>query len=107
MSSTSSLLLVLVAVACACADKVPDFVIKGKCPAVDEHSLWEAQKPNHSKFGGTWYQYALTNNPYQLLDQCVRLQYDFNGKGFNAKATGITPEGNLLKRQGDISPMPL
>merc|ERR1711915_911190 len=85
--SSFSLLLVLVAVACAVADKVPDFVIKGKCPVVDEQKLWQSQKPNHSKFGGIWYQYALTNNPYQLLDQCVRLDYEFNGNGFNAKAT--------------------
>merc|ERR1711915_177069 len=100
-------LLLLVAVASVAADKVPDFVIKGKCPVVDEQSLWEQQQPNHSKFGGVWYQQAITNNPYQLLDQCVRLQYDFNGKSFDAKATGITPEGNLLKRFGEIAPMPL
>ncbi|XP_066942558.1 crustacyanin-C1 subunit-like [Macrobrachium rosenbergii] len=105
--SSSSLLLVLVAVACAVADKVPDFVIKGKCPVVDERKLWEEQRPNHSKFGGTWYQYAITNNPYQLLDQCVRLQYDFNGQSFDASATGITADGKLLKRFGDIAPMPL
>ncbi|XP_066941255.1 crustacyanin-C1 subunit-like [Macrobrachium rosenbergii] len=103
----SSLLVALVLVAGAVADKVPDFVTKGKCPAVNEQTLWAAQKPNHSRFGGTWYQYAITSNPYQLLDQCVRLQYDFNGSGFDAKAYGITAEGNTLKRQGQIAPMPL
>merc|ERR1711915_702814 len=103
--NSATLLLVLVAI--VAADKVPDFVIKGKCPVIDEKTLWEQQQPNHSKFGGVWYQQAITNNPYQLLEKCVRLQYDFNGKGFDAKATGITPEGNLLKRFGDIVPMPL
>merc|ERR1712121_220154 len=101
----NSCFIVILAVALATyatADKVPDFVIKGKCPAIDEVTLWQQQKPNHSKFGGLWYQYALTNNPYQLIDRCARNQYTFNGK-----ATGINAEGQMMKRTGDLSPMPL
>ncbi|XP_068223822.1 crustacyanin-C1 subunit-like [Palaemon carinicauda] len=108
MNSFSFLLVLLaLAITSSVADKVPDFVIPGKCPYVDEYRLWEQQKPNLAKFGGVWFQYALTNNPYQLLTQCVRLQYDFNGKGFDASAVGLTQDGSLLKRFGDISPMPL
>ncbi|XP_064084032.1 crustacyanin-C1 subunit-like [Macrobrachium nipponense] len=107
MRSSFSLLLVALALGCTVADKVPDFVVQGKCPYVDEYRLWEHQKPNLAKFGGVWFQYALTKNPYQLLSQCVRLQYDFNGEGFDATATGISYEGSLLKRYGNISPMPL
>ncbi|KAK7067093.1 Crustacyanin-C1 subunit [Halocaridina rubra] len=100
-------LLVVVALASVSADKVPGFVVKGQCPAVDERKLWEEQIPQHSKFGGVWYQYALTENPYQLLEQCVLNDYDFNGKSFDATSTGIDINGNLLKRTGEIAPMPL
>ncbi|XP_068226348.1 crustacyanin-C1 subunit-like [Palaemon carinicauda] len=102
-----SRVLLWVLVAAAAADVVPDFVIKGKCPAVDEHKLWTEQLPNHYKFGGVWYQHALSTNPYQLLKRCVRIQYDFDGKGFDVKAVGLTSEGSQLKRTGKIVPMPL
>ncbi|XP_064084944.1 crustacyanin-C1 subunit-like [Macrobrachium nipponense] len=100
-------ILLLVSLTAVVADVVPDFVIKGKCPAIDEHKLWREQLPNHYKFGGVWYQQAISTNPYQHLKKCVRIQYDFNGKGFDVKGVGITPEGNKLKRVGKIEPMPL
>ncbi|XP_064084054.1 crustacyanin-C1 subunit-like isoform X2 [Macrobrachium nipponense] len=107
MNFGSFLLVVVLAAGLGNADKVPDFVIKGKCPVVDEQSLWNKQLPRLSEFGGVWFQQAITTNPYQLLDKCVRLQYDFDGKGFDATATGLTAEGGLLKRRGKIVPMPL
>ncbi|XP_064084057.1 crustacyanin-C1 subunit-like [Macrobrachium nipponense] len=103
----SKTLLLVVAVAAVVADEVPDFVIKGKCPAVDEQRLWQQQLPNHSRFGGVWYQQAISTNPYQLLKKCVRIHYDYNGKGFDVKTVGITPEGSQLKRKGVLTPMPL
>ena len=44
-----NLVLVLAFVASAVADKIPDFVVPGRCPTVDEKSLFEAQIPNYSK----------------------------------------------------------
>ncbi|XP_068226329.1 crustacyanin-C1 subunit-like [Palaemon carinicauda] len=100
-------ILLLVFVAMAVADEVPDFVTEGKCPAVDEQTLWEAQLPKHSSFGGVWYQQAISTNPYQLLKKCIRIHYDYDGQGFQVRTAGITPEGNLLRRTGVLKPMPL
>lgn len=36
-------------VAAVAADKIPDFLVPGKCPAVNEKALFEQQIPNHSK----------------------------------------------------------
>ncbi|XP_068226346.1 crustacyanin-C1 subunit-like [Palaemon carinicauda] len=102
-----SKVLLLAVAAAVLADDIPDFVIKGNCPAVEEQRLWDEQVPKHSRFGGVWYQQAISTNPYQLLKKCVRIQYDYNGKGFDVKAVGITPEGSQLKRTGKIAPMPL
>ncbi|ROT83823.1 crustacyanin subunit C [Penaeus vannamei] len=71
-------LFFLAAVAAVAADKIPDFVVPGKCPVVDEKSLFDEQIPNHPKYAGVWYEIALTNNPYQLLKQCVRNEYSFD-----------------------------
>ncbi|ROT83807.1 crustacyanin subunit C [Penaeus vannamei] len=100
-------LFFLAAVAAVAADKIPDFVVPGKCPVVDEKSLFDEQIPNHPKYAGVWYEIALTNNPYQLLKQCVRNEYSFDGNKFIAKSTGINADGNLMKRNGQILPMPL
>ncbi|MHC3869029.1 hypothetical protein ACXONR_09510, partial [Streptococcus thermophilus] len=100
---SKTLLLVVVVVAAVVADEVPDFVIKGKCPAVDEHKLWQEQLPRHSSFGGIWYQQAISTNPYQLLKKCVRINYAYNGKGFDIKTVGITAEGSQLKRRGVLT----
>ncbi|XP_047478617.1 crustacyanin-C1 subunit-like [Penaeus chinensis] len=94
-------------VAVVAADKIPDFVVPGRCPVVDEKSLFDDQIPNHPKYAGVWYEVALTNNPYQLLKQCVRNEYSFDGQKFTAKSTGINADGNLMKRNGQILPMPL
>ncbi|XP_068227313.1 crustacyanin-C1 subunit-like [Palaemon carinicauda] len=102
-----SKVLLLVVVVAVIADDVPDFVTKGKCPSVDEQSLWEQQLPKHASFGGVWYQQAISTNPYQLLKKCVRIQYDYNGKGFNVKSVGITSQGSQLQRSGVLKPMPL
>ncbi|ROT83797.1 crustacyanin subunit C [Penaeus vannamei] len=100
-------LFFLAVVAAVAADKIPDFVVPGRCPVVDEKSLFDEQIPNHSKYAGVWYEIALTNNPYQLLKQCVRNEYSFDGNKFIAKSTGINADGNLMKRNGQILPMPL
>ncbi|ROT83811.1 crustacyanin subunit C [Penaeus vannamei] len=94
-------------VAAVAADKIPDFVVPGKCPAVNEKALFEQQIPNHSKYAGVWYEIALTNNPYQLLKQCVRNEYSFDGSKFIAKSTGINADGNLMRHNGQVLPMPL
>lgn len=44
---TSLLCLALVAV--VAADKIPSFVVPGKCPAVDERMLYDQQKPSHQR----------------------------------------------------------
>ncbi|XP_042855415.1 crustacyanin-C1 subunit-like isoform X1 [Penaeus japonicus] len=102
--NTSLLCLALVAV--VAADKIPDFVVPGKCPSVDERSLFEQQKPNHQKYAGTWYEVALTNNPYQLIKQCVRNEYTFDGTRFTAKSTGVDAKGSAITRNGQILPNP-
>merc|ERR1719244_6536 len=99
--------LLLALVAAVAADRIPDFVVPGKCPAVDTQTLWEQQVPNHPRYAGTWYEVAITNNPYQLLKQCVRNELDFDGEKFSAKSTGINAEGNLMRRNGQVLPMPL
>nr|XP_027238710.1 uncharacterized protein LOC113829724 [Penaeus vannamei] len=76
-------LFFLAAVAAVAADKIPDFVVPGKCPVVDEKSLFDEQIPNHPKYAGVWYEIALTNNPYQLLKQCVRNEYSFGKMDFH------------------------
>ncbi|XP_042855416.1 crustacyanin-C1 subunit-like isoform X2 [Penaeus japonicus] len=101
---TSLLFLALVAV--AAADKIPDFVVPGKCPAVDEKILYDQQKPNHSKYAGVWYEIAITNNPYQLIKQCVRNEYSFDGTRFTAKSTGVDAKGSAITRNGQILPNP-
>ncbi|ROT83803.1 crustacyanin subunit C [Penaeus vannamei] len=42
-------LFFLAFVAAVAADKIPDFVVPGRCPVVDEKSLFDEQIPNHSK----------------------------------------------------------
>ncbi|ROT62664.1 crustacyanin subunit C [Penaeus vannamei] len=55
---TSLLCLALVAV--VAADRIPGFVVPGKCPAVDERMLYSQQKPNYQR--ATWMA------PYVILD---------------------------------------
>ncbi|XP_053635057.1 crustacyanin-C1 subunit-like [Cherax quadricarinatus] len=99
-----SILLVLVAV--VAADKIPDFVVPGQCPTVDENKLWTYQVPKFHNYAGVWYEFALTNNPYQLLKKCVRNEYVFDGKQFVVSSTGISGYGNPLKRNGKVYPNP-
>ncbi|XP_076065061.1 crustacyanin-C1 subunit-like [Oratosquilla oratoria] len=93
-------------VAFACADKIPDFVVPGSCPNIDRNSLYESQRPNHSKFGGLWHMYARTSNSYDLLEKCHRMDFDFDGQQFNFKATGVAYDGNLMRRNGLVYPNP-
>ncbi|XP_053635312.1 crustacyanin-C1 subunit [Cherax quadricarinatus] len=102
-----SLSILLVLVAAVAADKIPDFVVQGQCQPVEESKLWAEQVPNHANYAGVWYQFALTNNPYQLIDKCVRNEYSFDGKQFEITSTGVTTDGSLLKRQGKAYPSPL
>ncbi|XP_068226189.1 crustacyanin-C1 subunit-like [Palaemon carinicauda] len=95
------------AVASVCADKIPDFVVRGQCPVVDEVKLWKEQRPRHSEFGGVWFQYALTKNEYQPLEKCVHIQYYYDGKGYEVKTRGINYNGDKQERRGGIYPMPL
>ncbi|XP_042857226.1 crustacyanin-C1 subunit-like [Penaeus japonicus] len=102
-----SSLIVLALVAVVAADKIPDFVVPGKCPAVDKKALFDSQRPNHPRFAGVWYEIASTKNPFQLLHQCVRNEYSFDGNKFTAKSSGINADGNLMRRNGQIVAMPL
>ncbi|XP_064084041.1 crustacyanin-C1 subunit-like [Macrobrachium nipponense] len=103
----SFVLALSVAVASVAADKFPDFVVKGKCPAVDEVKLWKEQTTRHSEFGGVWFQYALTKNEYQPLEKCVRIEYNFDGEGYKVRTSGVNYSGEKQERQGEIYPMPL
>ncbi|XP_053635308.1 crustacyanin-C1 subunit [Cherax quadricarinatus] len=102
-----SLPILLVLVAAVAADKIPDFVVPGQCPAVDKNKLWSEQVPNHANYAGVWYEFALTNNPYQLINKCVRNEYTFDGKQFDVASTGVTADGSLLKRSGQVYANPL
>ncbi|ROT62663.1 crustacyanin subunit C [Penaeus vannamei] len=99
-------LLFLALTAFVAADKIPDFVVPGKCPHVDERSLYEQQRPNHPKYAGVWYEIAITNNPYQLIRQCVRNEYTFDGTKFNVRSTGIDARGSPMTRNGQVLPNP-
>ncbi|XP_027230096.2 crustacyanin-A1 subunit [Penaeus vannamei] len=97
-----SSLIVLALVAVVAADKIPSFVVPGKCPAVDKKAFFDLQR-----FAGVWYEIALTKNPYQLLHQCVRNEFSFDGNKISAKSTGISADGRTARRHGQIAPMPL
>ncbi|KAG7177236.1 crustacyanin-C1 subunit-like [Homarus americanus] len=102
----NSLSILMVFVASVAADKIPDFVVPGKCASVDRNKLWAEQTPNRNNYAGVWYQFALTNNPYQLIEKCVRNEYSFDGEQFVITSTGIAYDGNLLKRNGKLYPNP-
>ncbi|XP_037800115.1 crustacyanin-C1 subunit-like [Penaeus monodon] len=101
-SNMKSSVIVLALVAVVAANKIPDFVVPGKCPSVDKTAFFDLQR-----FAGVWYETALTKNPYQLLHQCVRNEYSFDGHKITAKTTGINAEGRTATRHGQIAPMPL
>ncbi|KAK3856677.1 hypothetical protein Pcinc_037004 [Petrolisthes cinctipes] len=84
--------LLLVLVAAVAADKIPDFVVSGKCPAVDTEGLWNQQRSEHARYAGVWYQQAITNNPYQPNKKCNRIEYSHDGQSFDAKTCGINAE---------------
>lgn len=50
-------LFFLAVVAAVAADKIPDFVVPGRCPAVDEKSLFDEQIPNHPKVCKTYIEF--------------------------------------------------
>ncbi|XP_071551629.1 crustacyanin-C1 subunit-like [Panulirus ornatus] len=103
MKQLSYLLCLVAAVA---ANKIPDFVVPGKCPSVDKGKLWSEQTPNHEKYEGVWYQYAVIKNPYHPIDKCVRIEYSFDGRQFEAVSTGITADDRLIKHSGNVYPNP-
>ncbi|ROT62677.1 crustacyanin subunit C [Penaeus vannamei] len=74
---TSLLCLALVAV--VAADRIPGFVVPGKCPAVDERMLYSQQKPNFQRANGT---------------------------KFNVRTTGTDANGNAITRNGQVLPNP-
>ncbi|CAL4166092.1 unnamed protein product, partial [Meganyctiphanes norvegica] len=86
------------------ASTVPDFVVEGTCPVVDEKALWDKQKPNHAKFAGVWYEVARTNNPYQLVKECTHSKLTYlQDKGFQHVTMGLDAEGGL-RRDGVTFP---
>ncbi|XP_053635109.1 crustacyanin-C1 subunit-like [Cherax quadricarinatus] len=99
-----SLSVLLVLVAAVGTDKIPDFVVPGQCPAIDEYKLWTHQVPHLHNYAGVWYEFALTPNPYQLLKKCVRNEYVFDGKQFLISSTGISGFGTVLSRVGKLYP---
>jgi len=87
------------------ASTVPDFVVEGICPVVDEKALWEKQKPNHPKFAGQWYEIARTANPYQLVKDCTFSQLThLHDNGFQHVAMGLAADGSLIRRDGVTFP---
>ncbi|CAL4153158.1 unnamed protein product, partial [Meganyctiphanes norvegica] len=95
-------IVALLAIGAAAEEKapVPDFVVEGTCPTVDEKTLWEQQKPNHAKFAGTWFEVGRTDNPYQLVKECTHSNLTYNGNGFQHITMGLGADGNLLRRDG-------
>ncbi|XP_071551819.1 crustacyanin-C1 subunit-like [Panulirus ornatus] len=102
----NSRFVLLVLVAAVAADKIPDFVVPGRCPKVDRNKLWDEQTPNRDSYDGVWYEHSLTNNPYQLIERCVRNEYSFDGEKFTVVSTGLTSDGSLLRRNGQVYPNP-
>ncbi|XP_045619080.1 crustacyanin-C1 subunit-like [Procambarus clarkii] len=98
----NSLAILLVLVAAVAADKIPDFVIPGQCPAVDESKLWAQQVPNFANYSGEWYEFSLIKNPFQVINKCVLNEYSFDGQQFHVSSTGFTPKGKLLKLTGKL-----
>merc|ERR1711962_1493062 len=87
MKSLALLLPALVAlVACDTASirgLVPNFLVPGQCPVVNEKALWAEQKPNHPKYDGRWFEVARSRNPFQLVKQCTKSDLTYNGAGFD------------------------
>merc|ERR1711962_879888 len=102
-----SLVLLLPAlVACVASDTasirgiVPDFLVPGQCPVVNEKALWAEQKPNHPKYGGRWFEVARSKNPFQLVKQCTKSDLTYNGAGFDHITSGLDQNGLPTRREG-------
>merc|ERR1712180_271040 len=102
-----SLVLVLPAlVACVASDTasirglVPNFLVSGQCPVVNEKALWAEQKPNHPKYGGRWFEVARSKNPFQLVKQCTKSDLTYNGAGFDHITSGLDQNGLPTRREG-------
>merc|ERR1711900_74831 len=107
--NTPVLLLALVAVVAAQTNfvargtqTIPKFVARGTCPNIDSGSLLSRQAPNFHKYAGTWYEIALTENPFQSLKQCVRNQFIFDGSRFTIQTTGLDASGIPATRSGQV-----
>ncbi|CAL4068565.1 unnamed protein product [Meganyctiphanes norvegica] len=109
---TLVLLLPLVALAAAQSssfsvrNKLPNFLVPGQCPTVDEKSLWAKQVPNHAKYAGRWYEVARSENAFQLVKSCTKseLSYDGPGFGFRHITTGKDANGFSIRRDGVTFP---
>jgi len=88
------------------ADKIPNFVVRGNCPNVDERALWSRQSSQLSNYAGAWFEMARTENPFQQVQQCVRNEYQFDGSKFVARTSGRDASGQLAVHQGQVLPMP-
>ncbi|CAL4106417.1 unnamed protein product [Meganyctiphanes norvegica] len=87
-------------------NKLPDFLVPGQCPTVDEKTLWFQQVPNHNRYAGRWYETARSKNDFQLVKQCTKneLSYDGPGFGFRHITTGLDANGQPLRRDGVTYP---
>merc|ERR1712142_74909 len=85
---------------------IPDFLVAGQCPKVDEKALWAQQVPNHPKYAGRWYETFRSDNDFQLVKGCAKsdLTYDGPGAGFRQITTGVDNNDNPIRRDGVIFP---
>ncbi|XP_066941272.1 crustacyanin-C1 subunit-like [Macrobrachium rosenbergii] len=84
---------------------IPDYVVPGTCPAINEKQLWEIQKPRLFQMGGIWYQISNTPMEFQPIDKCLQVKYKWDGEGFTTAAMGLSRDGVTMKNEGRLYPM--
>merc|ERR1711872_143893 len=68
-------------------NNIPDFLVEGQCPKVNEQKLWQEQAPKHAKYAGRWYEVARSKNDFQLVKSCTKSDLSYDGPGFGFRHT--------------------
>ncbi|XP_068226225.1 crustacyanin-C1 subunit-like [Palaemon carinicauda] len=84
---------------------IPDHLVPGTCPQVNEEELWELQKPRYFQLAGKWFQQAVTPNKFQPMERCVETQYNWDGEGFHMRSTGLRGT-EVVATEGRVYPQP-
>ncbi|XP_068226214.1 crustacyanin-C1 subunit-like [Palaemon carinicauda] len=84
---------------------IPDYVVPGTCPAINEKQLWDMQSPRLFQMGGIWYQHSNTPLEFQPIKKCLQVKYTWDGEGFSTAAMGLSRSGVQMKNEGRLYPM--